>query len=432
MSRRPSRSFVICLIAFSTVGATGAWAWSRANSIPNYERAKLGFLRSVFYQEETPEDRSFPTAEDRARNRGATDALVRQLRDEYPALKTEAHPVPEAENGFYQMYCFGKDHETPKSPTQQELQGLLEGERWGADEARRLLDRNADIVTCIEALASMEKRSSTDLPEDYHGFLPARGIFFAAHVLLLKAYVAAESHEEPEALRLTQGALNLSAHLRQVEARNLLGESVATRIELTVNQVVFQRILPALGRDANLPEWKKALAPHDHSPADFAQLMRGEWENTMRYYVLPVFVDHTNRNRPPDADRLARILTSHYSAFITRLPETSLATMHPRLSLAVRDDLKSFSKKSRDIYDSVLVGSENWGKGYFRAAVIVAQHQAALDLLILEKQGVTLNRESATGVSRDPLTEKPFDFDPASRTLTASHDRQTLPLKLPW
>jgi hypothetical protein len=430
MSFRPSRSFLICLVALATAGASGFWIWSRLRSVPAHQLRSVASFNALFLPRE-PENRSFPTEKDRVRNRAATEALIQKIGDEYPDLKTENHPVPDAENGFLQFYRFSQEHDSIKSPTLLELQRFLGANHWDPEEAKRLLSQNAESVARIEAIAALNQRSTANMPDDYTGFIGARSMKFAAEVLMLKARLASEAHDEPEALRLTKAALNLCTHLRQVEAPNLLGETVVILLDLSIANTTFQHVLPALGRDADLTQWKAALSLRSYGPADFAEVMRGEWDNTMRYYLFPVLVDRSNRNRPKDADEFARVISFHYYAFITRLRSMTLAEMRKDPGIAVPGDLKKMSAKSREIYDIFMIGSRAWSKGYQRASVKMAQYQAGLDLLILEKEGAKLTPESAGNVTPNPLAGKPFDFDPATRTLTTT-TKDITPLKLPF
>ena len=390
----------------------------------------MGFFKALFLPAKW-ENNSFPTEKDRVRNRAATEALLQQIWDKYPELKPENHPVPDAENGFLQLYRFYQQHDSIKSPDLLELQRFIGENRWAAAEAKRLLSQNTEPVARIEAIAALTQRSTANMPDDYTVFIGARSLKLAAEILMMKARLAAEAHDEPEALRLTKAALNLGSHLREVEAPTLLGETVVVVLDLSIANVTFQHVLPALGRDANLAQWKAALNRRTYGPADFAQVMRGDWDNSMRYYLFPVLVDRSNRNRPKDADEFAHVMSFHYYAYIMRLRGMSLAEMPMDPGIAVPGDLKKMSAKSRELYDLFMVGSKAWSKGYQRASVKMALYQAAFDLLILEKEGAKLTPASTENINHDPLAEKPFDFDPATRTLTTT-TRDIEPLKLPF
>lgn len=418
------------MITFSVTGVIGLWVWSRVKDIPAYKWTKKELLQVLLHSNER-NNYAFPTEEERKSNLAATDALIQKIGDEYPSLKIENHPIPDAENGFLQFYLFGREYDSIKSPDVLELQRFIADDRSDTNEAKRLLTRNAESIARIEAIAALDQRSNANMPDDYNGFITARSMKYAADVLMLKARLAAEAHDEPEALRFTKAALNLGTHMRQVETPNLLGETLTILIDLSVAKKVFQHVLPALGREANLAQWKAALGARPYSPADFAEVMRGEWNTTMRYYLFPVLVNPSHENRPKDADEFAHVVSFHYYAFIMRLRGMSLAEMQSDPGITVPGDLKKLSAKSREIYDLFMVGSKSWSRGYLRAAVTLAQYQAAFDLLMLEKAGTQLTRDSTEGVSRDPLAGKPFDFDPATRTLTRSPSGID-PLKLPF
>ncbi len=85
--------------------------------------------------------------------------------------------------------------------------------------------------------------------------------------------------------------------------------------------------------------------------------------------------------------------------------------------------------------DTFLVGSRAWAKGYCRAACIVAQHQAALDLMILEKSGAILIADTTSEATLDPITKSPFIFDPSTRELSPPPGTTKIevnPIRLPF
>jgi hypothetical protein len=80
-------------------------------------------------------------------------------------------------------------------------------------------------------------------------------------------------------------------------------------------------------------------------------------------------------------------------------------------------------------------GLNDWGKGYARLALVLAQGRAAMDLLILEKSGVKIVADDVLRITRDPVSGQPFVFDPIKREVAApSHPAamDVLPLSLPW
>src|SRR5690606_30626011 len=101
------------------------------------------------------------------------------------------------------------------------------------------------------AIASLEKRSSTDLPSSSAGFISARTAKVAGELLLAKARLASESGEEEAAFRFAALARNLAAHSSEVESRTLLMETVGILMDLKLQQTVLGTLLPNLGPSAD-------------------------------------------------------------------------------------------------------------------------------------------------------------------------------------
>ena len=79
-------------------------------------------------------------------------------------------------------------------------------------------------------------------------------------------------------------------------------------------------------------------------------------------------------------------------------------------------------------------GTAAWKRGFDRSEMITARSMAAIELLMLEQEGVTLTADTTGQVTKDPLTGKAFIFDPVSRELNVlDHEEQGEdPIKLPW
>ncbi|BCU78846.1 hypothetical protein llg_35610 [Luteolibacter sp. LG18] len=422
------------MVPMLATGAAGAWAWNKATSVPNEIRAKQDFFKAVAYKK--PWTYDMPDEVVREQTRQATEEMLAKLYAEFPAMKGESHPVPDDENGFLLLHQLsGAPHRTgpPVSP---ELRKLLNDPSipWDAAQAKRLLEENAEVVARIERIAALKTRSSDRMPRDYGGFIGARAAKTSADILLMKARLAAEAKDEPEVLRLINATQNLGSHFREVETPNLLGETVTILIDLSVRHAVFDSLLPAFGRDADLPKWKTALVHRSYGPAPFAKVMRGEWETTARYYLLPGILRPKHPDNPPDAEALARYQTSCFNTMITRMSGLGMAEFltDPGLGEPRGEHL---SKRSREILNMLWIGSRAWAKGYVRAASTLDQYQAALELLESEKQGATLASGPLAGATRDPLGGEPYLFDAATRTVSgppAALKAEVKPIRLPW
>ena len=141
--------------------------------------------------------------------------------------------------------------------------------------------------------------------------------------------------------------------------------------------------------------------------------------------------DERNRNLS-DAEAVARTYSSLFNAWVTTLPTLNVSQIE---SFSPHAETSQLSSKDRKYVARFQIVSQSWFKGYIRAAVISSQQQAALDLLMLERDGVTLGAADAARITHDPMTGLPFVFDPAKRELLAPPDSARLdvvPLVLPW
>lgn len=437
MKLKPSRAFTLCMIPLLATGAAGAWAWQKANSAPVSVRAKSTFLELLRYKAKEEPDFELPTPQQRETTRRATQDLMEKMTGEFPALRITEHPVPDAQNAFLLLYQLGVGARTASElPLSQEFRQLLSDKiPWNSGIATRCLDEHADLVSRIEHIASLTTRSSANMPDDFDGFVPARVAKNCAEILLIKARLAAEAKDEPETLRLVTATGNLASHYRGIETRTLLGETIAVLIDLSVRRIAFEHLLPALGRDADLAQWKTTLSSRGYTPADFADVMRGEWTDGARYFLLPTILREGHPDTPPDAEALTRAYSSRFNDEVTRLPGISLATLletgfHTESGLDPK-----LSKRSQEIMGYFMIGSRAWPQGYCRAACVLAQYQAAFDLMMLEKSGTTLAANMTFHATPDPITDKPFVFDPTTRELSlppSAPKIEVAPIRLPF
>lgn len=288
------------------------------------------------------------------------------------------------------------------------------------------------MVEWIEKIAALETRSAEDLPASYNGFIGARPRKIASDTPLLKARLAAEAGDEQGTLRAISAVTNLGAHYQKIESPSLLSATIHTMIDLSMKKTAIETLLSALGKDADLSLWKSAFATTSYTLSGLARLMRGEWNTSSDHLVFPLLIaDERNRNLS-DAEAVARTYSSLFNAWVTTLPTVSLAQIE---SFSPHVETSHLSDESRKYVEVLQIGSQSWFKGYIRAAVISSQQQAALDLLMLERDGVTLGAADAARVTHDSMTGLPFVFDPAKRELVAPIDWAKLrvdPLVLPW
>ncbi len=349
---------------------------------------------------------------------------------EFPALNVAERSMPPEANGFLQLYQLGSSN-----ALSEDFEQFLNGDvSWDPDVAKRHLTEHADFVGKIEKIAALSTRSSSNMPADYRGNINARCGSYGAKILLLKARLAADADDELETLRLVSAAGNLGAHYHEIEAPSLLSETIVILIDLNIQHTAIATLLPAIGKTADLERWKAVLGRMDYSTTELARVMRGEWNVGAELMAFPLVVVSQRRNEMRDAEAMARAYSEMFNRCVSALPAMSLAEVmnHDLLRPGVTSHL---SEESKSLLEGVSSGPKSWLEGYIRAARIHQQHQAALDLLILEKGGAKLADADASRITLDPASGAPFVFDPSSRELSAAVGPTSIevePLALPW
>ena len=432
MKYRPSRGLVLCMIPLLATATAGAWAWSRANDVPPRERGKGDFLAIVKKKRDpSGEDRVDTPAARKALREGSAAMKEKMLR-EYPGLRIEEKPVPDEDNAFLQLHKLAGFATESRPLVGENLQQFLSGNaEWDRAKVQAALAEEAELVAIAEKIGAMAERSSSNMPEDYNGFVDARTAKYLGDILMLKARIAAEDQDPQEALRLVGATRNLSEHFREIEQPSLLAETVSILLDSSAMDAAFDKLLPALGPGVDLAPWKEAMLPRDYSPAGFTHVMRGEWNTTAEFYLYPAIL----RQKPADGEELARQHAANFETLIQKLPGMSWSEFAEEGFKPLAEGISNFSGKSGEIAKGFLNDSQPWCKGYTRSVSVFSLYEAALDLMILEQGGETLAAESVKTLKPDPVSGKSYRFDPATRTLSAPEEMEALnvqPVKLPW
>lgn len=409
----------------------GALVWNKFNSVPMSVRAEANIFEILKYKE--PLNFDLPTPKQRAKTRHVVEGMIEELTKEFPNLAAKSHPVPDSENAFLQLHLLsGSDYSGPQLST--EFQEILNSETpLDTDAAKRCLEEHSNFVSQIEEIAILETRSSSNMPDDYCGFISARVPLNGVKVILLRARIAAEAGNENEALRLVTAAARLGAHYREIEHHSLLSETVAVLIDRWVRHHTFEYLLPVLGQGVDLVRWQNLLNQHDYSAATFATVLGGEWFISARYLLYPVILDPSNPNAPKDAKALARTYAANFSSQIESTSKKQLVDLLTYDEKAF-SDYEDLSEDSQEIAGMFMIGARAWAKGYVHTGLSVAQYDAAMELLIIERKEGSIGAEAAERVVHNPINGEAFEYDPVSRTLSApsiSKDQETERLILP-
>jgi hypothetical protein len=440
MNYRPSRGLILCLAPMLLIGGTGAWAWTKARGAPLHERSNGDFLAWVTRKRDpSPEVRDDSPATLKALSPAALKALregcsamKEKMLQEHPALRIEENPVPDDENAFLQLHKLSGFPGSPGPVVGEKLLAYIDGKaEWDSVKVLEALAEESELVAIAEKIGAMTKRSSSDMPQDYNGFISARTAKCLNDILMMKGRLAAENKDQDECLRLATAARNLASHYREIEQPNLLCETAAVVLDLNLTAASFEHFLPALGPEADLAKWKEAFLPRGYMPADFALVMRGEWNSGSEFYLYPAILRH----KLSDGEALARLHAANYERLVTELPGMSWPEFAKKGVSSLSDGMSDFSGKGQEMAEAFLPGNAAWHTRYMRAASIISLHEAALDLLILEQGGEALTAEAVAKLKTDPVSGLSYRFDAATRTLSAPEVIEATdvkPVRLPW
>ena len=353
---------------------------------------------------------------------------------EFPSLATVAPGrLADEENGYLEIYLYplGEGKELAKQPWGEMLSHTKD--KFDAELAEAALAEHAEFVAWVERVAVLPGSSSLNMPAGFGGYAPTRLVMASVEVLLVKGRVAAKRGDEDEALRVVGLAKHFLEHVSKAGPVCLLDEPVLILCYQTIQNQVIQEVLPLIGRGADLGRWQACVPKRAFSTASFAELLRGEWHVAVEYLVLQSLRE--DEHFQDDPEDFARAFSADHHYFVTEVPGRPLTDIADAAKWTLPSSSSGLSKHGK-----LLAAGESWfpwAKGYLLKASVQAQHQAALELLQLERSGATLDVSSSALVTVDPLRGLPFEFDPLSRTLkhpdvSAMEPYSYDPIELPW
>ena len=343
----------------------------------------------------------------------------------YPSLRVEDKEVDPAQNGYLAMIDFAEDPRLGQLIKLKILNQLNE-ENIDPKKIRKELNGFQELGKEIERIAALSERSSVRQGKIHSELLPASEVKAMGDYLVLKARLAALEGDEAESFRYLTLAVNLTEHLGDIESPNFLSATVWILQRMGMRGVLFEQILPSLGKSADLEKWNSALEPQIDTPERYAQMLRGEWSYFNEF-------THLLFGEMPDPEQTAIAYAGWVESNADRYGKMNLAQWAIAKDLPHAPFTKELSREGVALTDR-MKGSSAWRKGTLRSTVVEHYYAAAMDLLIREQKGEDLSRLTETFLP-NPYTGKPFGYDPATRTLDAVQeaDGGTIEaLKLPW
>ena len=361
---------------------------------------------------------------DRARAmelRRLAEALYQRVLERYPELAVTLKNVPPGRNGFLKWLEFAErfdaDPSRPGHPRNKGLdfpdeikKHLGDNGPWDAAAAKAWLTKEKTLLDEIRAVGLLPDQSVKGIGTDRWAFLPARLAKGCAEALLLDARLAAEEGNVEGALASVHAASGLAAHFGNVETPTLLAVTVQILIQLQVQNYAMSHVLPALPAGQFDPAaWEQAVNPQVHPPAEFARIMKGEWNVSAREYLLPMLSDTADPKYPADPEAL---IDYHAGGFLEVIgdhdsPSPADWNTVPPPGFSGNSHL---SRDSRELTEMLFVGTQAWSKGMIRAQNQSAMTRAAFAIM------------NGQPVPSDPIHGLPYRWNPATRELSPPDD----------
>lgn len=355
--------------------------------------------------------------------------LHQRVLERYPELAVADKGVPPEKNGFLKWLEFSErfdaDPSRPGDSYSKTLEfpdelkkHLREDGPWDSVAMKAWLAKEQPLLDELRRIGLMPDQSMTGVDLERWNFISARFARSCSEALLMDARYAAEQGDVVRALESVSAARGLGSHFTKIEAPTLLGATVDLLLRLQIQDYALSEIIPSLpAGQIDSQAWESAVNPVVDPPAEFGRLMVGEWNVTSRWYIMPMLSNTNDPKYPSDPDQL---IDYHATSFVEIL-ETYSGQLPSDWSSVVPIDQPytgGLSRDSRLLVGMLFVGVDAWSKGFQRVGQTAAMTQAAFAIM----KGQT--------IPSDPVYGLPYQWDPASRVLSAPKSPEFSEMKI--
>lgn len=333
----------------------------------------------------------------------------------HPDMALPVTHVPDDQNGYLKWLAFTERFKKPGShdyeslkPPKELTDFLYDKSPWPAEIARTWLTQQKPLLDEIRAIGVMPQRSNRNLTGPTS--MQIGGLTKScADALMIEARLAAAEGNAEAALESIRAANGIADHLSQVEIPCLYNETVSILIRLSLQGFTFSKVLTALPAERiDSVAWETALHPTVSSPAEFSRILKGEYHFGMRVLLLPILADAGDPHPLPDPEEFIDVYTEMYRRCINANPSHDPKHL-PTYKTSPLPSSAGLSEESRNFYEGIPmhVGAKSWQKGWTRAQSAFGMTQAAFAIM------------KGLPVPVDPIFSLPYDWNPATRTLSA-------------
>lgn len=409
--KRPAIRAMACYLLLVALGMF--WYFSRSQGGPERGADELATISTPRTK---ASERSVPDPAQERRRRAslslAAQKWYEELLEKYPEMKPTFRDVPDEQNGFLQFLLFAESLKEPKLP--EELTAMLRDDSsWEPAKFKAWLAENQDYCDRILHIAELPDHSIKGL--DFGRFAQGRSSRFSSEfgkLLSASARLAFEAGDQESALRYGKASTSLSKHFTDIEVPSMLSEVVAEGLRSVARDSFVENILPSLSENPPaLAAWREALFQKQQPASEYARILTGEWNTMARAYVIPILVGHpSSKGAEPLVRFDSQAFFEHYTAATQRLA-SSLSNLGPdRLDLS-RSDYEfpdaGIDKSTLEMLQGIAFQNQNIFIGLGANVTRTAMASAAIAIQLGEEPAI------------DPVSGKPFQWDPISRTLSS-------------
>lgn len=332
----------------------------------------------------------------------------------YPELAVqEDKDVPDERNGLLTVIKLLKSsvdgngkRGIPSMPYDAQRPG---GTRWDSAAAAALMTENRELINGLRKAGLMTEHSSHGIaPEDLaDGSRTMNEIFGATKLLLIDSRLAIEQGDVARAMESLRAVGGLVDHLTGSGATSTDKGRRAGQIEMSMRDHVMHVILPSLpAGQVDLAAWEAALDLRLDQPSDFANSLRGDWNQMMRDRLMPKLVDMSDPAVPADVDLLVELYAEYLRDNVNRTKALRLEDL-PGSSRTIFP-VDHFSETSQKLagWLGITGQTADSQKEWLRAQASKGMTQAAFAILRGEP------------VPNDPVSGLPYRWNAKQRWLS--------------
>ena len=201
---------------------------------------------------------------------------------------------------------------------------------------------------------------------------------------------------------------------------------------MNLRSLVLNEILPRVGEEYDLASWRPLLEAPDDAAGRYADVMKGEWNHNAKTTMFMFFHERSPYSVPDPAETFDAY-ASWMASNVRALPGSSFKNLEQNDSLLPGSHTNGLSERgAKEVADSEQFFDLQLSQ-FVRASAVFSVYDAARDLLIREQSGMDLSGVTESFVL-NPINDLPFNYDPASRALSASglpSGKEIKPLTLP-